>query len=120
MESITCIAVIMLDIYIFTVGVHVAILRKLISGYIIQFIAYVIILSFNCLIHGLVYDENENMFIGLDELDISHNKLENNIEALYFMTQTIDAKFGFTIAGNIAFRKTTLLSVKFNSFKCIF
>ena len=55
--------------------------------------------------------------IGLDEFDISHNKLEDNIEALYFKTQTIDTKFGFTIAGTIAYRKTTLLSVRLNSLK---
>ena len=112
-ESVTSITVIMLNIYIITVGIQIAIIKQFIFGYITALISFTLKMIINCFLHGLVYEENENLFIALDELDISHNKLEDNIKALYFKIQTIDAKFGLTITGTIAYRKSTLVSVIF-------
>jgi hypothetical protein len=48
----------------------------------------------------------------LDELDVKAINGEGYKEALYFKTYS-DSKFGFTIAGTIPYKKTTLLTVSF-------
>jgi hypothetical protein len=60
----------------------------------------------------MVYGENEKLFLSLDELDVKVMNENGYKEALYFKTYS-ESKFGFTIAGTIAYKKTTLLSVSF-------
>ena len=69
----------------------------------------------NFWIHGSVYDEIDNLFSLLNKLDLSMNTMNEYDfrEALYFKTQANNARLGFTIAGLVPFRKTTLLSVSF-------
>ncbi len=69
----------------------------------------------SCLVHGLVYEESEKLFLTFDELDISVNKMDENLfrEALYFKSHMSESNIGFTIAGLVPFKKITLLSVRF-------
>jgi len=68
----------------------------------------------SCLVHGLVYEESEKLFLTFDELDISVDKMDVNLfrQALYFKSQMSESKIGFTIAGLVPFKKITLLSVR--------
>ncbi len=69
----------------------------------------------SCLVHGLVYEESEKLFLTFDELDISVDRIDENLfrEALYFKSHMSESNIGFTIAGLVPFKKITLLSVRF-------
>ncbi len=75
----------------------------------------------SCLIHGLVYEESEKLFLTFDELDISVDRMDENLfrEALYFKSHMSESKIGFTIAGLVPFKKITLLSVRFLFFSLL-
>jgi hypothetical protein len=105
----------MLDIYVITVGAQFQIFKEISANLTLQSVINAVKLIITCLIHGLVYEETDSLYLSFDELDISHKNLDENgyKEALYFKSQTIDSKFGFTIAGTIPFKRTTLLSVLF-------
>jgi hypothetical protein len=101
----------MLDIYVITVGTQFQLFKEISADFMLQSVLNAVRLIINCLIHGLVYDENESLYFSFDELDISYKNLDENKEVLYFKSQTIHSKFGFTIAGTIPFKRSTLLSV---------
>ncbi len=101
----------MLDIFVVTVGTQYQLFKEISADFIFESVLSAVKLIISCLIHGLVYDENESLYLSFDELDISYKNLDENKEVLYFKAQTIDSKFGFTIAGTIPFKRTTLLSV---------
>jgi hypothetical protein len=67
------------------------------------------------IIHGMVYEEVDKIYLFFDKMDISVDCMDENTyrEVLYFKAQTSDSKFGFTIAGLVPFKKITLLSVSF-------
>jgi hypothetical protein len=75
----------------------------------------------SCLIHDVVYEESEKLFLTFDELDISVDIMDENLfrEALYFKSKMSESKIGFTIAGLVPFKKITLLSVSFMSFSLL-
>jgi hypothetical protein len=112
-DCVTSITGLMLDIFVMTVGIHFESFKEITAGLKLESVANAIKLIISCLIHGSVYDETEKLYFIFDELDISYKNLDENgyKEALYFKSQTIDSKFGFTIAGTIPFKMTTLLSV---------
>jgi hypothetical protein len=101
----------MLDIYVVTVGTQFQLFKEISANSTLESVVNALKLIISCLIHGFVYDENESLYLSFDELDISYKNLDENKEVLYFKSQTIDSKFGFTIAGTIPFKKSTLLSV---------
>jgi hypothetical protein len=103
----------MLDIYVVTFGIHFQSFRGITKSLKLESVVNAIKLIISCLIHGSVYEETEKLYFIFDELDISYKNLDENgyKEVLYFKSQTIDSKFGFTIAGTIPFKRTTLLSV---------
>jgi hypothetical protein len=110
-DCINSITGLMLDIYVITVGTQFQLFKEILANSTLESVVNAVKLIISCLIHGLVYDENESLYLSFDELDISYKNLDENKEVLYFKAQTIDSKFGFTIAGTIPFKRTTLLSV---------
>jgi hypothetical protein len=110
-DCINSITGLMLDIYVITVGTQFQLFKEILVNSTLESVVNAVKLIISCLIHGLVYDENESLYLSFDELDISYKNLDENKEVLYFKSQTIDSKFGFTIAGTIPFKRTTLLSV---------
>ncbi len=104
---------IMLQIYLFTVGSEIKILKDMSSTFIFSTIMISSRLIINCLIHGSVFEETEKLFSLLDEMNVSVDSMNENDfrEALYFKTQANSPKLGFTIAGLVPFRKITLISV---------
>jgi hypothetical protein len=110
-DCIYSITGLMLDIYVITVGTQFQLFKEILANSTLESVVNAVKLIISCLIHGLVYDENESLYLSFDELDISYKNLDENKEVLYFKSQTIDSKFGFTIAGTIPFKRTTLLSV---------
>jgi hypothetical protein len=95
-----------------TNGNRVPLYEKYLANIMLRTVINVIKLMVTCLIHDMVYEENEKLFLSLDELDVKAMKDSGYKEALYFKTYS-DSKFGFTIAGTIPYKKTTLLSVSF-------
>ncbi len=65
----------------------------------------------NCLIHGLVREESDQLLSCLDNISAKDEPVFK--EALLFMSIGKDLKFGFTISGFMPLRKTTLTSVRF-------
>ena len=112
-DCVNSITYLMLDIYVITVGSQFQLFKELSAIVTLESVINAFRLIISCLIHGLVYDENESLYLSFDELDICYKDLDQNKEVLYFKSQTIDLKFGFTIAGTIPFKRTTLLSVRF-------
>ncbi len=112
LDSVSTILNLMLYIFMITNGNGISNFNTYLTQSILGTTLNVIKLVITCLIHDTVYGENEKLFLSLDELDV---KAMNDIgykEALYFKTYS-DSKFGFTIAGTIPYKKTTLLSVSF-------
>jgi hypothetical protein len=68
--------------------------------------------------NDLVYEESEKPFLACDELNVSVERMNENLfrDTLYFKSQMSESKIGFTIAGLVPFKKITLLSVRFISF----
>ncbi len=114
-HSILSIFTIMLHIYMFAIGRTDPILKSLSSALMFLTILCVIKWLLSSIIHGMVYEEVDKIYLCFDELDISVESMNENIyrEVLYFKAQTSDSKFGFTIAGLVPFKKVTLLSVSF-------
>ncbi len=110
-DCVNSITGLMIDIYVVTVGTQFQLFKEISADFMFQSVLNAVKLIISCLIHGFVYDEIESLYFSFDELDISHKNLDENKEVLYFKSQTIDSKFGFTIAGTIPFKRTTLLSV---------
>ncbi len=110
-DCVNSITGLMLDIYVVTVGTQFQLFKEISANSTLESVVNALKLIISCLIHGFVYDENESLYLSFDELDISYKNLDENKEVLYFKSQTIDSKFGFTIAGTIPFKKSTLLSV---------
>jgi len=104
---------IMLQIYITIVDLRDKELNSLSVLLILNFVMIIIKTIANFLIHGLVYEETAKFFSSLEDLDISTRiKDENEFkEYLCFKTQNNDSKLGFTIAGFVPYKKSTLLSV---------
>ncbi len=114
-DCVNSITGLMLDIYVITVGAQFQLFKEILANLTLESVINAVKLIISCLIHGLVYEETDSLYLSFDELDISYKNLDENgyKEALYFKSQTIDSKFGFTIAGTIPFKRTTLLSVLF-------
>ncbi len=114
-DSILSISTIMLHICMLAIGMTDPILKSLSSALIFITILCVTKFLFSSIIHGMVYEEVDKIYLYFDELDISVESMNENIyrEVLYFKAQTSDSKFGFTIAGLVPFKKFTLLSVSF-------
>ncbi len=114
-DSILTISTIMLHIYMFAVGMGDPVLKFLSSALVFVTFLCVTKFLFDSIIHGMVYEEVDKIYLYFDELDISVESMNENIyrEVLYFKAQTSDSKFGFTIAGLVPFKKVTLLSVSF-------
>ncbi len=112
LDSVLIILDLMIDIFMITNGNRVPLYEKYLANIMLRTVINVIKLMVTCLIHDMVYEENEKLFLSLDELDVKAMKDSGYKEALYFKTYS-DSKFGFTIAGTIPYKKTTLLSVSF-------
>jgi hypothetical protein len=114
-DSILTISTIMLHIYMFAIGMSDPILKFLSSALAFVTLLCVTKFLFGSIIHGMVYEGVDKIYLYFDELDISVESMNENIyrEVLYFKAQTSDSKFGFTIAGLAPFKKITLLSVSF-------
>jgi hypothetical protein len=99
----------------FAVGMGDPVLKFLSSALVFVTFLCVTKFLFDSIIHGMVYEEVDKIYLYFDELDISVESMNENIyrEVLYFKAQTSDSKFGFTIAGLVPFKKVTLLSVSF-------
>ncbi len=114
-DSILTISTIMLHIYMLAIGMTDPILKSLSS--VLIFVTFLCVTKWllSSIIHGMVYEEVDKIYLYFDELDISVESMNENIyrEVLYFKAQTSDSKFGFTIAGLAPFKKITLLSVSF-------
>jgi len=110
-DCVNSITGLMLDIYVITVGTQFQLFKEFSANFTLESVINAVKLIISCLIHGLVYDENESLYLSFDELDISYKNLDENKEVLHFKSQTINSKFGFTIAGTIPFNRITLLSV---------
>jgi hypothetical protein len=114
-DSILTISTIMLHIYMLAIGISDPYLKFLSSVLVFITILCVTKWLLSSIIHGMVYEEVDKIYLYFDELDISIESMDENIyrEVLYFKTQASDSKFGFTIAGLVPFKKITLLSVSF-------
>jgi hypothetical protein len=114
-DSILSISTIMLHIYLFAIGLSDPIIKSLSSALI--FVTFLCVTKFliDSIIHGMVYEEVDKIYLFFDKMDISVYSMDENTyrEVLYFKAQTSDSKFGFTIAGLVPFKKITLLSVSF-------
>jgi hypothetical protein len=111
-DSVATILDLMINIFIITNGNGIPNFKTYLAGSILGTTLNVIKLIITCLIHDLTYGENEKLFLSLDELDVKAMNDSEYKEALYFKTYS-ESKFGFTIAGTIPYKKTTLLSVSF-------
>jgi hypothetical protein len=112
LDSVTTILNLMIDIFMLTNGNGIPNFKTYLTESILGTTLNVIKLVITCLIHDMVYGENEKLFLSLDELDVKAMNDNGYKEALYFKTY-YESKFGFTIAGTIPYKKTTLLSVSF-------
>ncbi len=114
-DSILSISTIMLHIYVLAMGMTDPILKSLSSALIVITILCVIRWLLSSIIHVMVYEEVDKIYLFFDKMDISVDRMDENTykEVLYFKAQTSDSKFGFTIAGLVPFKKITLLSVSF-------
>jgi hypothetical protein len=114
-DSIQSISTIMLHIYALAIGMTDPILKSLSSALIVITILCVIRWLLSSIIHVMVYEEVDKIYLFFDKMDISVDRMDENTyrEVLYFKAQTSDSKFGFTIAGLVPFKKITLLSVSF-------
>ncbi len=99
----------------FAIGMNDPILKFLSSALAFITLLCVTKFLFGSIIHGMVYEQVEKIYLFFDKLDVSVDSMDENVyrEVLYFKTQTSDSKFGFTIAGLVPFKKITLLSVSF-------
>ncbi len=114
-DSILSISTIMLHIYMFAIVMSDPYLKFISS--ILVFITILCVAKWllSSIIHGMVYEEVDKIYLFFDKMDISVDCMDENTyrEVLYFKAQTSDSKFGFTIAGLVPFKKITLLSVSF-------
>ncbi len=120
-DSILTVSSIMLHIYMTALGVKDSDINAISSTLIFSTVLIVSKLITSCLIHDVVYEESEKLFLTFDELDISVDIMDENLfrEALYFKSKMSESKIGFTIAGLVPFKKITLLSVSFMSFSLL-
>ena len=86
-------------------------MKEVFAFFIIQSL---IVLNGNCLINGWLYEESENLFTVMDRINMFYNQLNEQDfrEVVVFMSMRNDKSFGFTIAGFMPLRKSTLLSVR--------
>jgi hypothetical protein len=112
-DSILNVSAMMLWIYMTAIGMNNEIVNSVSKALIFTTIICLIKTITSCLIHGMVYEENEKLFLCLEEFDVSDDCMNEKIfrELLYFKSQNSESKFGFTIAGVMPFRKFTFLSV---------
>jgi hypothetical protein len=112
-DSILTISTIMLRIYLFAIGMSDPFIKSLSTFLIFITLLCVTKFLFGSIIHGMVYEEVDKIYLFFDKLDISVMDKNTYREVLHFKAQTSDSKFGFTIAGLVPFKKITLLSVSF-------
>jgi hypothetical protein len=73
-------------------------------------------LIISCFTNGLVYEENDNIYAVLDNINSKDINEDQYKEVVLFKTMSRETMFGFTIGGFAPLKKTTLLSVIQNSF----
>jgi hypothetical protein len=112
LDAVGLILDLMIYIFVITNGNRIPFYEKYLANVMLGTVVNVIKLMVTCLIHDMTYGESEKLFSSLDELDVKAMNDNGYKEALYFKTYS-DSKFGFTIAGTIPYKKTTLLSVSF-------
>jgi hypothetical protein len=112
LDSVTAILNLMIDIFMITNGNGIPNFKTYVTGSILGTTLNVIKLVVTCLIHDMVYEANERLFLCLDELNVKAMNNSGYKEVLYFKTHS-ESKFGFTIGGTIPYKMTTLLSVSF-------
>ena len=112
-DCIVTITSIMTSIYIACIGRYDPFFGRYTSTLFISTLLLISKMTINCLIHGMVYEESQKLFSVFEELNVSMDSMDENVfrEVLYFKSQMSELKFSFTIAGLVAYRKITLLSV---------
>jgi hypothetical protein len=65
----------------------------------------------SCIIHGLLHDRSDKVMSALHNIELQTAHEDVYKEALYFSSIKQNIPFGFTIAGLLPFRKTSLLPV---------
>jgi hypothetical protein len=65
----------------------------------------------SCIIHGLLHDRSDKVMSALHNIELQTAHEDVYKEALYFSSIKQNISFGFTIAGLLPFRKTSLLPV---------
>jgi len=105
---------VMTQIYILITSGKYEIIQKISATFVFSIIINSIKLICDCVINGLVYEEAEKLFSCLDHISISKSPKEELTfkEVIFFKSISRDLKFGFTIAGFMPLRKTTLTSVR--------
>lgn len=114
-DAFITIAGLLLQIYVFSVSKKYRALKTFSYTLVFGLVLNAIKLVLNCLINGKIHDASDKMMACLDNIKAEHLDDAGFKETLLFMSSAKELKFGFTIAGLMPLRKTTLLSVK-----CIF
>jgi len=110
----------MIQIFLTIFGEKNEILSQFIWGtYIFGTVASTFKLIASCLINGIAYDESKRFQSTLDGLEFN-NDSEMTREGLIFMSMSRELTFGFTIAGFMPMKKSTLLSVSRTKFLIFF
>jgi len=109
---------VMINIYYYSMFNNNEILKQCSSIIAFRSITSIMKLIIDCYINGLVHEESENILSILDEFDVQKLDETEFKEWITFKNISKDNKFGFTIGGFAALRKTTLIPVKMN-FKTI-
>ena len=106
---------VMTQIYIFIYSGNKEIIRDFVGTLLFICISNAFKLMANCLFNGLVHDESDKLLSSLDNISISKCPKDEDLfnETLLFMSISRNLKFGFSIAGFMSLRKTTLTSVSY-------
>ena len=110
-DSLGSVSVIMVHIFILVVGNRT--FSSVSSILILTTAISAAKLLTHCVIHGKVSEEVEQLFLKLDEIDISLIDENSFKELLHLKSSRCESSFGFTIAGILPFKAITLLSVGF-------
>ena len=113
-DIIQTMTVIMSNVWSFSLVDKHQTIKSLSNQFATNTISAAVKLIISCLINGLVYDESERILAVLDAISAYDLNDFEFKELLLFKTISRESKFGFTIGGFAALRKTTLIQVMFS------
>jgi len=102
---------IMLNIWGFALSENHHVVKQFSNTFMFTTITSAVKLVISCLINGLVHEESDRISAVLDNMDARDLDESEYKEWLMFKNISRKAKFGFTIGGFAALRKSTLVPV---------